>query len=131
MDIINEEELFTLLQKRLFPDLEKFLPTFHNADCVTTEDKLYIELKCRRKHYDELMIEEYKYDRLVNLAMDLDYNPVYINSTPKGVWGFNLGYLLPHWEDRDDLPATTDFENTTRVTKSVGYLHIKDGIKLW
>jgi hypothetical protein len=77
------------------------------------------------------MIEEYKYNRLVNLAMDLDYNPVYINSTPKGVWAFNLGFLLPRWENRAGLPATTDFENTQKVVKSVGYLNIKDGIRLW
>jgi hypothetical protein len=77
------------------------------------------------------MIEEYKYNRLVNLAMDLDYNPVYINSTPKGVWAFNLGFLLPRWEDRAGLPATTEFENTQKVVKSVGYLNIKDGVRLW
>ena len=128
---INEEQLFELLKKRLFPDLEKFDGTFHNADCLTFEDKLYIELKCRRTHYDELMIEEYKYERLVNLAMDMDFNPVYINSTPRGVWAFNLGFLLPRWEDRAGLPATTEFENTTKVTKSVGYLNIKDGVRLW
>ena len=128
---INEHELFVLLKKRLFPDLEKFDGTFHNADCFSFEDKLYIELKCRRTHYDELIIEEYKYERLVNLAMDLDYSPVYVNSTPKGVWAFNLGILLPRWEDRDNLPATTEFENTTKVTKSVGYLNIKDGVRLW
>ena len=128
---INEEQLFVLLKKRLFPDLEKFVGTFHNADCLTFEDKLYIELKCRRTHYDELMIEEYKYERLVNLAMDMDFNPVYINSTPEGVWAFNLGFLLPRWEDRAGLPATTEFENTTKVTKSVGYLNIKDGVRLW
>ena len=128
---INEEQLFVLLKKRLFPDLEKFDGTFHNADCLTFEDKLYIELKCRRTHYDELMIEEYKYERLVNLAMDLDYSPVYINSTPEGVWAFNLGFLLLRWEDRAGLPATTEFENTTKVTKSVGYLNIKDGVRLW
>lgn len=128
---INEHELFVLLKKRLFPDLEKFDGTFHNADCFSFEDKLYIELKCRRAHYDELMIEEYKYERLVNLAMDLDYSPVYINSTPNGVWAFNLGVLLPHWEDRAGLPATTDFDNTQKVVKSVGYLNIKDGIRLW
>ena len=93
--MITLRKYFFAFLKRLFPDLEKFLPTFHNADCFTSEDKLYIELKCRRTHYDELTIEEYKYDRLVNLAMDLDYNPVYINSTPKGVWAFNLGYLMP------------------------------------
>jgi hypothetical protein len=131
MDDINEEQLFVLLKKRLFPDLEKFDGTFHNADCLTFEDKLYIELKCRRTHYDELMIEEYKYERLVNLAMDMDFNPVYINSTPEGVWAFNLGFLLPRWEDRAGLPATTEFENTTKVTKSVGYLNIKDGVRLW
>jgi hypothetical protein len=128
---INEHELFVLLKKRLFPDLEKFDGTFHNADCFSFEDKLYIELKCRRTHYDELIIEEYKYERLVNLAMDMDYSPVYVNSTPLGVWAFNLGILLPRWEDRDNLPATTEFENTQKVVKSVGYLNIKDGVRLW
>lgn len=128
---MKEEELFGLLKKRLFPDLKKFDDKFSNADCVSDEDRFYIELKCRRSHYEELMIEEYKYDRLVNVAMDMDYSPIYVNSTPWGVWAFNLGTLLPRWENRAGLPATTDFDNTKKVIKSVGYLNIKDGIRLW
>jgi hypothetical protein len=34
------------------------------------------------------------------------------------------------WEDKSGLPATTDFANKMRVTKTVGYLNINNGEKL-
>jgi hypothetical protein len=91
----------------------------------------YIELKCRKTHYNYLMIERYKYDRLVEQAKEMNYNPVYINSTPEGVWAFNLNYVQPRWYMKDNLPKTTEFENNEKVTKEVGYLNVEGGVRLW
>ncbi len=56
--------------------------------------------------------------------------PFYINSTPEGVWSFNLYLIKPIWETNNKNPATTQFANNTRVEKEVTYLNINEGIKL-
>jgi hypothetical protein len=73
-------------------------------------------------HYDSLLIEEDKYRRLLSLAAANDRSAAYINSTPEGIFGWNLNEVPePVWERRL-MPATTQFENTEKVWKSVGYL---------
>ena len=129
--VLKEEELFNLLKKRVVRDLRKVDDEFSNYDCISDESTAYIELKCRKTHYNYLMIERYKYDRLFEQAMQINYNPIYINSTPKGVWAFNLNYVQPLWCMQDNLPKTTEFENKEKVTKEVGYLNIEGSAKLW
>jgi len=80
-----------------------------------------MELKCRRTHYDKLLIEKSKYDRLTRAAETRGMLPVYICSTPQGIWGFSLPKYEITWEDRE-MPATTDFDNQRTITKTVGYL---------
>ena len=126
-----EEELFNLLKQRVFPDLEKIDDTFSNADCFTSEYRFYIELKCRKTHYDELLIEYYKFRHLIHQARDKDMKPFYINSTPEGVWSFDLSKTSVRWEEKENLPTTTDFDNKEKVTKLVGFLPIREGVKLW
>jgi hypothetical protein len=128
---MKEQELFEKVKAELSPDLEKAEDEFSSWDCITHSDAAYIELKCRNRHYDDLLIEKSKYDRLVMAAQYFNYNPVYINSTPEGAWAFNLNYVQPEWEDRDGLPATTEFDNNEKVTKTVGYLNINRGVQLW
>jgi hypothetical protein len=129
--VLTEQALFDLLKKRIAKDLRKVDDEFSNYDCISDESTAYIELKCRKTHYNYLMIERYKYDRLVEQAMEINYNPIYINSTPKGVWAFNLNYVQPRWYMQDNLPKTTEFENNEKVTKEVGYLNVEGGVKLW
>jgi len=129
--VLTEQALFDLLQKRIARDLRKVDDEFSNYDCISDESTAYIELKCCKTHYDQLMIERYKHDRLVEQAVEINYNPVYINSTPKGVWAFNLNYVQPNWHLQDNLPKTTEFENKEKITKEVGYLNIEEGVRLW
>ena len=50
----------------------------------------------------------------------------YINSTPEGIFSFNLNKIEePNWWT-EELPATTDFNRSQRINKEVGYLNIKD-----
>ena len=89
-----------------------------------------MELKSRNTHYDDLLIEKDKYDGLISGAFFFNYMPAYVNSTPEGVWLFDLKELPePVWEDRW-LPQNTEFSNRGNKTKVVGYLHIKDGKEL-
>jgi hypothetical protein len=86
---------------------------------------LYIELKCRRTHYDELLIERAKWMHLRRLP-----NARYINSTPLGIYAFNIQSLdEPKWMMRV-MPKQTDFEQKEKVWKEIGYLPIILGIDI-
>lgn len=102
---------------------------FSKYDCYSEKYKLDIELKCRRAHYDNLLIEWIKYDALMQRAQNFNTKPLYINYTPAGIWAFYLSEFSPEWEDRD-MPRTTDFSNNGRISKRVGYLSIDKGKKL-
>ena len=114
-----EKELFSLV-KKLIPDLKE-TSTFSHKDGYSDDLKLSVELKCRRRHYDNLLIERSKYESLLrNKRMR------YINSTPQGVFSFNLKKIEePTWWI-EEMPATTDFNRYKIVNKEVGYLSIKD-----
>ena len=116
---MNEKELF-LLVKKIIPDLQE-TTTYSFRDGYSSDLKLSIELKCRRRHYDYLLIEKSKYDKLIS-----NKRMRYINSTPQGIFSFNLKKIEePNWWV-EEMPATTDFDRCKRVNKEVGYLNIKD-----
>jgi hypothetical protein len=128
--VLKEPELFDYLKEFHYPDLEKSEGQYDSFDCVSLESKAYIELKSRNTHYETLLIEENKYAALIQNAGMRSLIPWYINSTPEGVWGFDLDVLeQPIWEEKW-LPATTEFARKNNRTKLVGFLHIDDGIRL-
>lgn len=128
--LLVEPELFDYLKEFYYPDLQKSQNQFANYDCLSKEHKHYIELKSRNTHYDNLVIEQIKYDAIVQAAVFLGYAPIYINCTPEGIYKFDLSTLpTPQWSGRM-LPRNTEFNNKTKVNKVVGYLPIKDGEKL-
>lgn len=125
---MREQELFDYLKFKHFPDLAKSEGAYDSFDCTTDDKNLYIELKCRHTHYPELLIEEMKYRRLINQAGSM--TPYYINSTPQGVWGFDLSRVPePAWSERR-MPATTEFSDTRKIMKLVGFLHLDYGLQL-
>ena len=128
--VLKEPELFSYLKEFYYPDLEPSDDKFSKYDCISKNAKVYIELKSRNTHYDDLIIEQIKYDAILVAALQLNYSPLYINATPQGIWSFNLSVMpQPVWEDRW-LPQNTEFSNRGNKTKVVGYLHIKDGKEL-
>jgi hypothetical protein len=107
---VKEQELFDYLKGTHFPDLEKSEGVYDSFDCSTNEKNLYIELKCRHTHYPDLLIEEMKYRRLINQAGSL--TPYYINSTPVGVYAFDLSRVPePAWSEKW-MPTTTEASST-------------------
>lgn len=125
---LTEVQLFSLLKQNEFEDLVHVTKDeFSAGDAFSIEHGVYLELKCRRSHYDTLMIEKLKYDRLKEEALGMGLVPMYVCSTPLGIWVFDLELLTIQWEDRDDLPATTEFANGERVVKTVGYLPLDMG----
>ena len=125
--VLKEPQLFDYLKEFHYPDLRKSEDEFDTFDCISDEFRMYIELKSRNTHYDDLLIEETKYRALMMSAANYGLVPWYINATPNGVWGFNLSKIpAPKWEDKW-LPSTTEFAKRGNKTKLVGFLHINDG----
>ena len=125
-----EAELFDYLKEHLYPDLVKSPGIYDSFDCISQQAGHYIELKCRHTHYPTLLIEELKYRKLITQSAERDLIPFYINSTPLGVYSFDLMDLPePEWVSHI-MPATSEFENQQKVAKSVGYLSIEEAVKL-
>ena len=125
-----EAELFEYLQESLYPDLVKSEGIYDSFDCISQQAGHYIELKCRHTHYPTLLIEEMKYRKLITQSAERDLIPFYINSTPLGIYSFDLMDIPePEWFNHI-MPATSEFENQEKIIKSVGYLDIEEAIKL-
>lgn len=114
----REAELFEALKSE-YPDLTPLSAT-DRADGVT--HNAYLELKCRRTHYDQLMIERRKWDYLADIRARTGARTLYINATPKGIYQFDLGAInAPQWFLRV-LPTKTDFAGSEQAQKEVGFL---------
>lgn len=124
----TEGQLFQFIKDNFIPDLIPSDNPTSRYDCYSSTFRSHIELKCRRKHYDELIIEKGKYDAMMNRCKTEGTIPIYVNSTPKGVWAFYLDGLAKkiEWEHRD-LPRQTDFSRRETISKEIGYLNIEDG----
>ena len=127
---MKELELFNFLQESLYPDLVKSEGIYDSFDCISQQAGHYIELKCRHTHYPTLLIEEMKYRKLITQSAERDLIPFYINSTPLGIYSFDLMDIpepewVIHW-----MPATSEFGNRSEIEKLVGYLDIEEAIKL-
>jgi len=121
----NEADLFEFLRLNVYPDLVKSKNQMSRWDCYSPTTGHRIELKCRKRHYPTLLLEKKKYDAMIEeCEKHLDI-PLYINSTPQGIFSFNLLKVFPIWEINYLNPATTQFTNTNRIAKEVTYLQIK------
>jgi hypothetical protein len=91
--------------------------------------KAYFELKCRRRHYEELILEQSKYDAMMTMGQELGLSPWYVCSTPESIFFFDLIHLRPEWITMD-LPQTTDFDRTDNVPKIVTLIDNKQAFKI-
>lgn len=123
----KEKQLFNFLKKHFIPDL-KSTGDMERFDCFSDAYKLNIELKCRQKHYNDLILEKKKLDGILERSNNMGMLPVYVNSTPLGVWAFYLTNRKYEWTLRE-LPKTTEWNKDT-IKKQVTYLNISQGIDL-
>ena len=126
----KEESLFEWLEDNIYPDLLKSRNQMSRWDCYAPISKHRIELKCRRTHYDTLLLERKKYEAMIAEAAKHSDTPIYINSTPKGIYSFDLNAISPKWEEKT-LKSNTDFCKSEWVKKEVCFLKIEDGISLF
>ena len=125
----NEKNLFEWLSKNHYKTLVNSKNPISRWDCYDIETQNRIELKCRRKHYSTLILEKSKYDAMLlesNKNLDI---PIYINSTPEGVYLFNLNEIDIKWFTKS-LPATTEFKKRIWVKKEITELQVIKAIKL-
>jgi hypothetical protein len=125
---MTEQGLFDYIKATYLEDLEKSEHTYEYIDATSTGYKLTIELKCRHTHYDELILEKDKYESLMDRANDLGFTPFYINSTPKGIYAFNLRKITVTFTTKR-LPSST-VDNGPVIDKKVALLHIDKAVKL-
>jgi hypothetical protein len=126
----KEIDLFKYLVENVYFDLVKSKNQMSRWDCYSPSTGHRIELKCRQTHYKTLLLEKNKYDAMIlECEKHLDI-PIYINSTPKGIYSFNLHLIEPVWEINNKNPATTYFNNRKKIEKEVTYLHIEKAKQL-
>lgn len=125
---LTEHELFNYIKERYLEDLVKSDHTYEYLDATSHGYRLSIELKCRHTHYDELILEKDKYESLIQQANVLGFTPFYINSTPKGIYAFNLRKIKVTWTTKR-LPAST-FNKGPEIDKEIALLHIDKAVKL-
>jgi hypothetical protein len=120
-----EQQLFEYLRKDYYPDLVKAKSQMSRWDCYSPITFHRIELKCRKTHYSELLIEKKKYDAMVLKCKDNLDIPIYINSTPEGVYRWNLYNVEPEWFTKK-IKATTEFANNNLINKEIALLEVID-----
>ena len=122
---MNEASLMEYLRENHYPDLVASVNPVSRWDCYSPSFNHRIELKCRNKHYDELMIERKKYDAIMKIVRDSLEVPVYINSTPEGIYRWNLLDIAYGWFNKS-LRKTTHFTNSNRIPKEIAMLPVVD-----
>ena len=125
----TEYALYLWLKTYFIPDLQLCKNKRSRYDCYSDKHKLDIELKCRRTHYDRLLIEKTKFDSLMSRSEKEGTTPLYINSTPSGIYAFYLKSASIEWELKL-MPMKTDFRSKGNIMKSVGYLDINNSVDL-
>lgn len=121
---MREEELFEKIKTYLIPDLKK-TERYSFEDATSEKYNLNIELKCRSVHYQYLLVEKVKFDKL-----NLNKRARYICSTPVGIFSFNIKKLPePKWFEKW-LPETTEFGEKKWILKKIGYYSIDSGKNL-
>jgi len=121
---MTEKNLFNYMKEEHFPDLVMSRGKMSRWDCYSPEYRYRLELKCRRKHYETLLLERSKFEAMVKECRRHSDVPLYVNSTPKGIYAFDLSLIEPEWTTKK-LPATTQWGGSW-VDKEVTMLCIKD-----
>jgi len=97
---MTEKSLFDYIKGKYVEDLEMSGDAFEYIDATSQTYRMKVELKCRHTHYDELILEKDKYESLMQQADKLGFTPFYINSTPQGIYAFNLRKITVTWTTR-------------------------------
>jgi hypothetical protein len=128
---MKEEDLFQWLFITYFDDLVMARKKLSRWDCYSPKHKARIELKCRNKHYlAGMLIQKDKWESLTKKAAEHNDIPLYINSTPEGIFSWQLDVIdEPKWFTKK-MPKTTEFRNKTFIDKEVGLLPLEQAVQI-
>jgi hypothetical protein len=130
---MNEAKVIDLLNKAQY-NFEKMDDKFSRYDAFDPKLGIMLEIKCRKKHYPDTMLEKMKYDWNVEYAEENGFIFMYAVSMPHE-GGHRLYVFDPKIMDDDGydfkwhtkkLPASSEFGRSQWIDKEVGYLHIDD-----
>ena len=94
------------------------------------EDDEYIaEIKSRNKHYQDTIIEFDKYAYNMTYSELKNKRFIYIVEASGELYAFDISELVQNkydfkWEWKE-MPITTEFGNTEKIKKYVGYINIE------
>ena len=117
---LYEKKLFQLVKNFYIEDLVDLNEENNSSpiDWYSPSLDCWYESKCRKEHYNHLLIEKKKWDALKEKRQGY-----YICSTEEGVFEFDITSITnePVWEVKY-YPATTDFTNKNFIPKLSGML---------
>ena len=124
---MKQHEVIAIIN-RDYPQMDSFVESEYQYDTYDAENKDYIlEIKSRKSRYEKWLIEKYKFDTNLDIALRKNKQFIYLTEyrTDMLVWNINdlinVGYDFG-WELKEQ-PKTTDFDNNNKIMKEVGYLH--------
>lgn len=90
---LTNDELLALVKANLYEDSAP-CPDI-DSHYTSAKYSLYFQVRCRVEHHDSVMLDRAGYELLIQNANDMGLVPVYICSTPVGIWEFNLALIKP------------------------------------
>ena len=135
--MMNEKKLIELLNTNENYNFVAMDDKFSRYDAFDTENGIMLEIKCRKKHYDDTLLEKMKYEWNKEYALENDLSFMYAVSMPykSGHKIYLFDPIIMEEEDEYDfkwhtrkLPAQTEFSRTEWIDKEVGYLNVEDAL---
>lgn len=108
----NIEYYFTAAESQEIYDAYVML---FNKETHSMVKSFVIEMKIRNTHYEALMLEKKKYTDLKNVSVGTGATILYINTTPKATYIFNLSQM-----EMDNIDWTEKKHNKKTLEKQLG-----------
>ena len=126
LEQLTEEKLFQLMASRYTGLIDLNVENKQSPiDWYWPEGNIYMEGKCRKEHRLTLFIQKDKWDALRGKEKGW-----YVNSTPKGIYVWNVKEIEePIWFKRS-MQNSQEFENQSIVKKLVGELRVDKAIQI-
>ena len=133
---MNEDKIIKALNGLEY-NFELMNDKFSRYDAFDKEHGIMLEIKYRKTHYPDTIIEKMKYDWNKKFAEDHNLEFWYAVSMPDKKRGSVVYVFDPaNLEEEEDgydfkwhikkLPQNTEFKGREWINKEVGYLHIDD-----
>jgi hypothetical protein len=114
----------------IYPGLDLVECSDLYCSCDATSERYIVEIKSRDTEYDSWIIEKKKFDSNIVKCVEENKIFVYLTEYDGKIMTWNIHKLVRknydfNWTPQE-MPETTEFENTNVITKVVGYLYEKD-----